>query len=305
MVRLLKVKSLINTLQFVLHHPLTQNERVEALRRFFFWQVGCRLIKMPIVIPWVNQTRLLIEKGMAGATGNYYCGLHEFNDMSFVLHYLRPKELFLDIGANVGTYSVLAAGCVGAQVIAIEPIPKTYRHLMDNININGLHALVDARNIGLDSNKGQLDFSADLDAENHVVASSENSPHNTISVEVSTLDEELDGRCPKMIKIDVEGFETEVLKGGAKTFASAELEAVLIELNGAGLRYGFSEKDIHEQFERWGFSPCRYDPYSRLLDQMNIVDINRGGNVLFLKDIADARKRLEAAKAFNVLGKVV
>lgn len=47
---------------------------------------------------------------MTGATGNWYCGLQEYEDMSFVLHALRPGDLFVDVGANIGSYSILAAG---------------------------------------------------------------------------------------------------------------------------------------------------------------------------------------------------
>jgi hypothetical protein len=43
---------------------------------------------------------------MTGATGNVYYGLHEFQDMAFVTHYLREGYLFADIGANIGSYSV-------------------------------------------------------------------------------------------------------------------------------------------------------------------------------------------------------
>ena len=45
---------------------------------------------------------------MHGVTGNVYCGLHDFAEMSFMLHLLRAGDLFADIGANVGSYTVLA-----------------------------------------------------------------------------------------------------------------------------------------------------------------------------------------------------
>jgi len=52
-------------------------------------------------------------------------------------------------------------------------------------------------------------------------------------VKVNSLDNVLGGRMPTMIKIEVEGFETEVIRGGALTFNSTSLMAVLIELNGS------------------------------------------------------------------------
>jgi Met-10+ like-protein len=75
---------------------------------------------------------------MHGATGNIYCGLHEFAEMAFTLHLLRPGDLFADIGANVGSYTVLAAGVCGARVVAVEPGPAAGAALAKNIALNRL-----------------------------------------------------------------------------------------------------------------------------------------------------------------------
>lgn len=58
------------------------------------------------------------------------------------LHFLRPGDLFLDIGANVGTYTVLASGVCGGKIMAFEPDPRTLRHLQRNIELNQLENLV-------------------------------------------------------------------------------------------------------------------------------------------------------------------
>ncbi len=102
------VAKLFNLARFISEHLLTRDHQLAAWLRFIRWQIGSRLLKHPLIIPWVGPTKLIIERGMVGATGNLYCGLHEFDDMGFVLHFLRPDDLFLDIGANVGTYTVLA-----------------------------------------------------------------------------------------------------------------------------------------------------------------------------------------------------
>ena len=61
-----------------------------------------------MAIPFTDRARLLVSRGMYGATQNVYCGLNDFEDMSFVLHYLRQDDIFLDVGANIGAYTVLA-----------------------------------------------------------------------------------------------------------------------------------------------------------------------------------------------------
>ena len=63
-------------------------------------------------------------------TGNIYCGLVEFADMAFVLHVLRAGDLFVDIGANAGAYTLLASSVAGAKTTCFEPAPATYARLL-------------------------------------------------------------------------------------------------------------------------------------------------------------------------------
>ena len=81
--------SILNTLSFLLNHPLSQGRKLATLRRFAAWQIGARLVPGPVACPFANGSSLLVRPGMTGATGNLYVGLHEFADMAFVLHVLR------------------------------------------------------------------------------------------------------------------------------------------------------------------------------------------------------------------------
>src|SRR4051812_14088428 len=99
---------------FVWQHPLNAGSRWAALGRVARWQMASRLLTAPVALPFVEGTFLLASRGMTGATGNWYCGLHEVHDMAFVLHLLRDGDHFLDVGANVGSYTILAGGAVGA-----------------------------------------------------------------------------------------------------------------------------------------------------------------------------------------------
>src|SRR5690349_4244048 len=135
--------SLHQTLRFIWNHPLAARRRTASLVDFLKWQVGSRLLAGSFAMPFVNDTRLLIRRGMTGATGSLYVGLHEFEDMAFMLHLLRPEDLFVDVGANVGSYVVLA-GAVGARCVAFEPVPASFKGLLDNIRLNGLETRVRA-----------------------------------------------------------------------------------------------------------------------------------------------------------------
>ena len=107
---------------------------------------------------------------MTVATMNVYCGLHEAADMAFVLHVLRPGELFFDIGAKVGSYSILASGVAGAHTITLESIPATFDRLSRNIRLNDLLSSVDARCLAVGASEGSVRFTARRDTTNRAVS---------------------------------------------------------------------------------------------------------------------------------------
>lgn len=208
----LPCSSVANLLGYVWRHPMNADGRMAALWRLVRWQIASRLVPGPIALPFAQGTFLLSERGMTGATGNWYCGLHEVAEMGFVLHLLRPGEHFLDIGANVGSYTVLAGGAVGARVTAVEPVPATFERLRRNVALNGMGEWTRCCQVGLSEQAGTLRFSRDLDTVNHVLTDTEDLP--AIEVPVQPLDDLVGQDIPVLIKMDVEGHERAVLRGG-------------------------------------------------------------------------------------------
>jgi len=280
-------------------HPLASRHKLRAYFNLLSWQIGCSLNNKEKKVRFTDKTCLIAKKGMAGATGNIYLGLHEFNDMAFLLHFLNKEDLFLDIGANVGAYTVLAAGHVGANVIAIEPIPATFLSLQKNIQVNNLQDKVTALEAGAGAKEGLLRFTSNLDTVNHVASQSkEEVIPNTIQVRMVTIDSVLkDKKKPTMIKIDVEGFETEVLNGMQNTLEDYKLKAVIIELNGSGNRYGYDERRIHEKFLSFGFNAYQYNPFERRLKL--VADFGKY-NTIYLRDPDFIKKRISVAEKITV-----
>ena len=287
---------LISTLRFIVSHPLNKGRALKAIARFINWQVSAGINLSPINYQFTEKSKLILQKGMTGATGNLYCGLHEFEDMSFLLHFLRDTDLFVDIGANVGSYTMLAAAHVGAATISFEPVPATFQHLIRNVALNQIQNRVTAFNIALGSSKGELNFTSSLDTVNHVATPTDS---GSISVPVDTLDEILALKpAPSLLKIDVEGFETEVMKGATKTLSRSELKAIIIELNGSGSRYGYDENKIHEQLIGVGFAPYSY---SRT---MNRLEGYGSLNTIYLRDIEAVQVRIKQADKIKILDHV-
>jgi FkbM family methyltransferase len=295
-----KLLKIVKIIQFIIRHPLNQKNKRKALLRFMNWQLSHIFNPYPIIYPYTSKCRLIIKKGMAGATGNLYCGLHEYQDMFLLLHLLRPKDLFVDIGANIGSYSMLSAAHIGCDTIAIEPVPATFNHLLDNIRINEVKEKVEALNIALGSQEGTTAFTTNFGTMNHVATSND---RDTILVTVSSLDKILGGRIPILLKIDVEGFESEVLNGASQTLADDNLKAIIIELNGSGTRYNYNESAIQNKLYALGFKPYSYNPIKRELLKQN--DLNISDNFLYLRDIDFITGRIQQADKISILGNMI
>lgn len=267
----------MQTLKFVTNAPLNRKSKIKALAHMVRWQVASRLALGDTVYPWVNGSKFFVNNKELGLTGNIYTGLHEFNDMGFLLHNLREEDLFIDVGANVGSYTILACAAVGARGYAFEPIPSTYARLVENIRLNHLEERVKCVNQGIGAEQGVIAFTNDLNTVNHALADGEQTG-NVTKVDVTTLDAVLNNESPTMLKIDVEGYETLVIEGANETLQKPSLNSIIIELSGIGKRYGFDESKLVDRITGYGFSAYDYDPLKRELTPRKCENLSEGSD---------------------------
>ncbi len=291
--------SLFTILNNIVNHPFNKYNKAAAIAIFVGWQIGSRLVPGDVIFEWVNNSKLVARTGEIVVTGNIYCGLLEFQDMGFLLHVLRERDIFVDIGANVGAYTILASAAIGASSYCFEPVPSTYRRLMTNIRLNALDKKVISLNMALGNARKQLLFSSDESGTSHVLADNEKTK-NEITVNCSTLDEELKGD-PFLIKIDVEGYETPVLEGAQHSLKNPNLCGVIIELNDSGQRYGFDEQTILQMMFDHGFKTYSYCPFERKLRILGGKN-EYEGNTIFVKNIDRVLNRINKAPKFAVHG---
>ncbi len=268
--------------------------------RYLRWQMGSRLSLGPTIVPFVNDSHLIVSHGMMGATQNIYTGLHEFQDCGLLLHLLRPADLCVDVGANVGVYTVLSSAAIGSHTISIEPIPSTYAKLRANIRYNDVADRTTSYNIGLGREVSTLIFTTDRDAGNHVVLG-EATGTESITVPVRTLDDIVDDGNPTLIKIDVEGWESEVLAGGERTLQKSSLLCLIIEMNGSSEAFNPNERAVHEAMIKHDFRPYAYEPLTRKLSPLASKHVG-ASNTVYLRDLEKVQERLSTAPPFRVNG---
>ena len=180
---------------------------------------------------------------------------------------INPGDTVWDIGANVGFYTKKFLDWSGedGKVVAFEPFPKAFKELHDEILSHKYFQHVVLRNVALSNKPGEAFFSSN---ENNITTGhlvDNDTSQDGLKVLVSTADGIIQGgeSIPNVVKIDVEGYEEEVLLGGMNTFASSTCRHILIEMHFSRMderKLGNSPARIASLLKNWKYSLKWVDP---------------------------------------------
>jgi FkbM family methyltransferase len=217
--------------------------------------------------------------------------------MAFTLHALRPGDVFADIGANVGTYTILAAGVAGASCVSIEPAADSFEKLLFNVGLNRLQNDVRLLNVAVGAQDGEVYLTSGRGPTNHIV--NERTVDRKAVVPQRTFDSLTDTERPLVTKVDIEGYELEFLKGAHRALSGNDPSALIVELSGHGTRYAASDFETATYILRFGFEVAVYDPFTRVLTPGGLA--TESGNVLFIRDLPFFQCRVASAEPVTVL----
>lgn len=277
-----------------LRHPLHRAGLQAALRRSAaYWLVPC-VVPGPVAVPYVNDTWLFCDRLSEEACALRLLVLKDFEAMSFVAHFLRPTDHLVDVGAGVGSYSVLAAVASGARVSAFEPAEQAAALLSCNVILNQLQARVRVAQLGLAELAGQRVFGPGSESGRRLVV--DPCADSRACVPVSRLDDVLGKDGAQLLKIDAAGDELAVLRGAYASLANRGLYAVIVATPaGAGVPSNWHKIDA--LLERHGFVAAGYDPFARRLLKPGAV----AGKGLYVRrwQAETIMRRLERASGFR------
>jgi FkbM family methyltransferase len=238
--------------------------------------------------------RLWVDLGDYGVSRPCLVNRFEPAETAFVEQYLRAGMSFVDIGANIGWFSLIAAKAVGptGQVVAIEPRPDSIERLAMSARENGF-ANVRTLHMALAARAGRSKVGAHLAGANSggtwLITTAELArtmavDHQLFDVDVGRLDD-IDLPACDLLKIDVEGAEHLVLEGGRATLARHR-PAILCEINPGPLRQvsGVAVGDYVDLLVGMNYRPHRLGATGRTeaVDRASVLATTGSQNFVFL-----------------------
>jgi FkbM family methyltransferase len=207
--------------RFIWRHQANKHRRFRQLARAASFQVRARLFRHRVQAQIGANGRIWVDLHRHAASMALYANPPNWPQMLVWQRHLRAGDLFLDVGANVGTYTVLAAD-LGASVIAVEAAADAAALLRENVTLNGFEdvTVVEA---AAGASVGRIRFTEGLDSLNHI------DPTGAVEVDQVTLDSLIGDRRVAGLKVDVEGFELDIMKGATRALAEHRIDLMQLE----------------------------------------------------------------------------
>ena len=236
-----------------------------------------------------------------------YCHDHEVAERAFVRLFLKPDDVFVDIGANLGLYSVLASGIVGPSgaVFSFEPDPKAYERLLFNLKAND-RTNVQTFQLALsnaDETRAMQISTKGFDAYNSF-ATPVCGEGTFQSRDVTCVSyDSFAGQHPVMqkavmVKVDVEGWETMVVHGAKRHLSGDAAPVVMLEFNDqAAKSSGQPCCELYRWLQALGYSIYTFDARNRRLVPHPYQEHYVYDNVFAIKNLDYVTQRIGEAHA--------
>jgi FkbM family methyltransferase len=202
----------LNTLEQIVHSDSVGP--LEGILRHSQWQLRKLFHKFPCQLP-IARSRLYVDRPSGVAALVNAMGEYDYNNMELLRFVLSlGANTFIDIGANIGVYTLIASEVPDSCVISIEPHPSTFALLKLNVELNARKNVL-CLNLALSSKESEVPFSDLSIPELNRVLKPGEQQGGALLVRSRRFEDvciEL-GLHPDILKIDVEGHEEEVLRG--------------------------------------------------------------------------------------------
>lgn len=279
-------KFALETIRYIWSHPNCKHQKVRSIFRFFGWQFYKRLAHRYLDLSLLPNVKIRCHPDSYSAGAVLYCGLYDYDEMNFLLRYLRAEDSFLDIGANIGIYTLLAASKIHTGLIhSFEVLPKNYNRLQENIKLNQLNQ-VKTYEVAVSDHTGKI--ALNLAEGDSMPFITQTVTANTITVPTDTLDNLLDNQQLAnltLAKMDIEGAEILALKGAVSLLKHQRPHVWILEINDTVSHFGHQKQDLVNFLHSYNYELYCYNTDTNQLSPITIEE-KTGNNVLAIADSA-------------------
>lgn len=262
-----------NVVKYTWAHPANRGGRIRALARLARFQVRGRVFGRRTVARLGHRSKLWAYLHRWATLKVVCANPPDHPEMLVWQRTLRPGDLFVDVGANVGSYTIWA-GDLGAQVIALEPAADTFALLRENVALNGYP--VNMIQAAAGSECGKARFTSGRDDCNRLDAA------GGTEIALVTIDSVIGDRTVAGMKIDVEGFEADVLRGCERALSEHRLRLIQLEWNSTSQSgTGQDRRPVAELLVKHGYRLFRPDSTGWLAP---LADVEFGRDVFAAPD---------------------
>jgi FkbM family methyltransferase len=221
-----------------------------------------------MVLREIHGSRMYLDSDDPGVGLSVLMGVFESFETHLFARCIRGSMTVVDVGANIGYYSLLAARGVGksGRVFAIEPNATVYQMLLQNIAVNGYHTIVPInRCVSNVSGQARFHVNRDLPGESNMLPYSAAEREDTITVDTFTLDDLLPDCEVDVLKMDIEGAEGLALTGASRLLRNGRPLIFMEFVPALLIKIGTPPTDVLSMIRQHGYCVYLIDEKSRTL----------------------------------------
>jgi FkbM family methyltransferase len=242
----------------ILAHPANKDNAIGTIGRLMWWKMNQVFFKLPAVYQLTDSTKIICEPSSSYGSFVIYARYPEFEEMQFIHSYLKKDNVFIDVGANIGAVTLVAADKIArGRIYAFEPTPAIADKCTTNIRLNKLEKRVTCFTTAVSNKNGTLQFAIEPDSEvNHIATNDQRRGSSVITVETITLDTfaaEHNIDHIQMLKVDVEGAELSVFQGATRLLHEQRIDVIVFEVNAKMSQFGSAPAKLFSYLKK-----CKY-----------------------------------------------
>jgi len=274
--------------RYVWQHPSPLRNRLAAFGRFALRQAHKRTASGSLVVDWEGM-ELEVAGSSTSAAAAYYLGRPDWWEFDFIERVLRPGDTVVDVGANVGVYTLFLAKRVSPAgcVVACEPDERNASMLRANLLRNRFYAVAVVES-AVGDRMGAAPFLSGLGTVSRLAPEA----RATSRVPLRTLDALCGSARPVFVKVDVEGYEDAVLRGARRLMSRGFPKIWQLEVDPGRTA---QTARLEEELSGFGYQSFVWDIAAGTLKPRPLQN-PLGNNLLAIADLGFVQRRLGSAE---------